>query len=281
MGASGREFAAIVDATLNDPRGWSLGGTVRFRRASRGSFQVSLAAPAVVGSYGGCSSFYSCRAGSRVLINADRWREATPSYPGAELLHPYRQMVINHEVGHILGFGHANCRRAGAGAPVMQQQSKSLLGCERNSFPRKNERALLAGRLGVRVTNPGPSVAPGEQIGPVALGDRSRDVSAALGTPTSDRPASATYRTPRIRVDYTNGVVASVTTRSPEHQTASGIGVGTRRARLVRAYRGELQCTSSDAGTVCVLDRSLRPGDASTAFGLENGRVTRITVEAL
>lgn len=75
-------FVRIVDATLNDPRGWSLGGNVRFRRVARSSIRVTLAAPGIVGSFAGCSSHYSCRAGSYVLINADRWARGTRTYPG-------------------------------------------------------------------------------------------------------------------------------------------------------------------------------------------------------
>jgi hypothetical protein len=121
---------------------------VRFRQVRRrGRFTVTLATPAVVGSFAGCSPVYSCRVGRRVLINDERWRRATPTYRG--LLEPYRQMVVNHEVGHALGFGHAGCSRRGALAPVMQQQSKRLNGCRRNPWPLPGERRAFARRIGV------------------------------------------------------------------------------------------------------------------------------------
>jgi hypothetical protein len=48
-------------------------------------------------------------------------------------------MVINHEVGHFIGFGHASCGGAGQPAPVMQQQSISLQGCKFNPWPTASE----------------------------------------------------------------------------------------------------------------------------------------------
>jgi len=60
--------------------------------------------------------------GSNVIINDDRW-----SYGSSNLamgLDDYRAMVVNHETGHWLGFGHRTCPGTGQLAYVMQQQSK-------------------------------------------------------------------------------------------------------------------------------------------------------------
>lgn len=135
------EFAMAVRATLTDPRGWSLGGAVEFREVERGGrFVARLVSPATVATYFACSEWYSCRSGDDVLINMMRWREGVPWF---ESLDAYRRHVINHEVGHALGFGHAHCA-------VMQQQSKGLQGCQAREWPRASERRTLGRRLGVR-----------------------------------------------------------------------------------------------------------------------------------
>lgn len=139
-----REFAAVAAATLADMRGWSLRHNVSYHRvASGGSFELILAAPgSVAAASSACSSYWSCRVGSQVLINFDRWRYATPSWSKSR--REYRSFVINHEVGHWLGLGHAGCGGAGLPAPVMMQQSKGLYGCRNNAWPLESERARVA-----------------------------------------------------------------------------------------------------------------------------------------
>ena len=76
---------------------------------------------------GACDVEWSCRNGRNVVINEDRWLGASESWleAGAPLA-AYRQMVLNHETGHWLGFGHGPCSGPGQPAPVMQQQSMTL-----------------------------------------------------------------------------------------------------------------------------------------------------------
>jgi hypothetical protein len=79
------------------------------------------------------------------VLNADRWRHATPKWTGSLLA--YRRMLVNHEVGHLLGLHHPpdpQCPGAGRVAPVMAQQSTELEGCRPNPWPLAGEVARLA-----------------------------------------------------------------------------------------------------------------------------------------
>lgn len=135
-------FASLANQTLNDPRGWAQLG-VSFREVpSGGQFNLILAAAHRVPSYapGACSADWSCRVGVSVIINEMRWNGATPAWNAAGGdLRDYRHMVINHEVGHWLGHGHAACGATGSYAPIMLQQSISLQGCKFNPWPLPSE----------------------------------------------------------------------------------------------------------------------------------------------
>ncbi|HVW34702.1 MAG TPA: hypothetical protein VHL53_19370, partial [Acidimicrobiia bacterium] len=58
-------FAASAAATYADPRGWDLGGSLRFERvASGGDFTLWLTADPLMSTFGGsCDVVWSCRNG--------------------------------------------------------------------------------------------------------------------------------------------------------------------------------------------------------------------------
>ena len=140
-------FVGTVVATLSDARGWQR-GDVRLVPDGQAPYVVVLAEPDEAQQR--CEPYdvyrkYSCQNGPTVVLNAERWRHATPQWTGT--LAAYRQMLVNHEVGHLLGLHHPadpQCPRRGAVARVMAQQSTELNGCRPNPWPLAEEVARLA-----------------------------------------------------------------------------------------------------------------------------------------
>ena len=131
-------FADSVVATLADERGWQQAGFRFTFDDPAAPFLVVLADGIEVDAL--CAPYdvdgrFSCQLGPVVALNADRWREATPEWTGD--LATYRQMLVNHEVGHLLGQHHPDvqCPEPGEPAPVMAQQSTELGGCLPNPWP--------------------------------------------------------------------------------------------------------------------------------------------------
>ncbi|MGW1670063.1 DUF3152 domain-containing protein [Streptomyces sp. NPDC002324] len=140
-------FAEAVQKTLNDERSWAHSGGRTFERISSGTpdFVITLASPGTTATWCAKSGLdttvdnVSCdsAATERVMINAYRWAQGSKTY--GDQIHAYRQMLINHEIGHRLGYPHETCDKAGELAPVMQQQSKFLtydgITCKANPWP--------------------------------------------------------------------------------------------------------------------------------------------------
>jgi hypothetical protein len=129
-------FAAFVMATLNDSRSWGHGGAMTFARTDGpASIIVRLASPQTSASQ--CRPLItggrlSCSEGSFAILTSYRWFHGQSEFNG---LTQYRQYVVNHEVGHVLGHGHLHCGGAGRLAPVMQQQTKGVAPCRPNAWP--------------------------------------------------------------------------------------------------------------------------------------------------
>lgn len=134
LGLDGELFAEAVHRTLNDDRSWAHNGARTFERVHSGrvDWVITLASPATTADWCAKSGLdttednVSCdsAATERVMINAYRWAQGSETY--GDEIHAYRQMLINHEIGHRLGFNHVTCDKNGDLAPVMQQQTKFL-----------------------------------------------------------------------------------------------------------------------------------------------------------
>lgn len=103
-------FEDHVDETLSDPRSWP--GVRKVLPGETPQYWITLTAPA-----GACGTRGNPRASCTrnetagtgiITINAMRWSRGY-----GDLSHD-RTQIINHEVGHILRAGHANCSVMGA-----------------------------------------------------------------------------------------------------------------------------------------------------------------------
>lgn len=127
-------FAHMVDATLSDPRGWTNDPRFRFEHVSvndNPSLKIRLTSLDTTAELCGVQigTETSCRTRitgeDTVLLNESRWVRGAVPFQGD--LGGYRQYLINHEVGHAVGFAeHVPCPEPNALAPVMMQQTLSM-----------------------------------------------------------------------------------------------------------------------------------------------------------
>lgn len=134
------EAAREIHGILGDPRGWTNDGESTFELVAEGSTELTIliSTPDTVddlcGRYGlDTQGEVNCRIGDEVVVNLRRWVEGSPQFDGP--ITEYRALIINHEVGHRLGHGHAGCPGEGEPAPAMMQQIKGLDGCVANAWP--------------------------------------------------------------------------------------------------------------------------------------------------
>ena len=128
----------LITSILNDTRGWVKVTEKEFQlvEGTEKEFEFIFASPEKTDEL--CypletNGIYSCRNEDQIIINFFRWVNGAIDF-GSDL-ETYRLYLINHEVGHILEWGHVGCPKEGALAPVMMQQSKSTMGCEPYGWP--------------------------------------------------------------------------------------------------------------------------------------------------
>ncbi|MFD9489316.1 DUF3152 domain-containing protein [Streptomyces sp. NPDC059991] len=138
---SPRQAATEVQAILAHPRSWAAHGRGRFQLVSGGDsadVTIKIATPATTDRLcavnGDTHGELNCEVAGGVVVNLKRWVQGSPQYDGPPA--EYRHLIINHEIGHMIGFRqHMACPGEGEAAPVMMQQIKGLKGCRSNAWP--------------------------------------------------------------------------------------------------------------------------------------------------
>lgn len=135
-------FATMVDSTLTDPRGWSHDPRFRFEHVAADAdpnLRIRLASVDTTHEFCGndLEMETSCRTTltgeNLVMINDARWTRGADTFEGD--LGSYRQYLINHEVGHAIGYqSHVPCGQDRALAPIMMQQTLSLNNSQLHDF---------------------------------------------------------------------------------------------------------------------------------------------------
>ncbi|MDO4910244.1 MAG: DUF3152 domain-containing protein [Corynebacterium sp.] len=122
---------SLIENTLASPLSWTKDERFAFihvSNADEANLHIQLVTPDTTHRYCGYTiaaetSCYTTE-GERVIINEARWVRGATTFNGD--VGSYRQYVVNHEVGHALGYQHVACPGDGQLAPVMMQQTLSL-----------------------------------------------------------------------------------------------------------------------------------------------------------
>jgi len=128
-----REFTELIQIYLADPEGWS-GKGYEFMLKEKGQTDVMihLSSPAGLRKVG-CDPNLNCAEfkGKHLHVNSVLWTRGGPKSKLS--LEDYRQYVVSHEMGHILGHNHVKCPGPGEPAPIMMQQTKGIGECSPNT----------------------------------------------------------------------------------------------------------------------------------------------------
>jgi ssRNA-specific RNase YbeY (16S rRNA maturation enzyme) len=131
-------ISKLLNIVLNHENGWTkiTGKSFNHTNIENSDYVYIFASPETTDEL--CfpletNGIYSCRNESEIVINNFRWRNGASDFLND--METYRLYLINHETGHILGWGHRGCPKEGAIAPLMMQQSKGTDGCIPYGWP--------------------------------------------------------------------------------------------------------------------------------------------------
>ena len=132
-------FEQEVAAYLADPDGWISRGYT-FVKSTSPKVIVHLTTPATLKKNGCIDGHLSCAEmnGKHMYLNVERWTKGAP--PSKLTLKRYRQYMVTHEMGHILGHDHVKCSGKNHPAPLMMQQTLGIGHCSPNTNLTKSDK---------------------------------------------------------------------------------------------------------------------------------------------
>ena len=124
------EFVRDLQIYLADPDGWK--GHHFELVKDRPDVTIRLSSPATIRAQCGDGNL-SCAelGGTHMYLNSQRWMHG--SKESKLPLDEYRQYMVSHEMGHILGYDHVKCPGKGKPAPIMMQQTLGIGQCTPNT----------------------------------------------------------------------------------------------------------------------------------------------------
>lgn len=127
------QTAYAIGLYLNDPDGWSKHGYFFEPVNDREDVHIRLSSSSTIEKICGLPNRLSCAelGGKRMYLNAERWFHG--AQPSRLPLDDYRQYMVSHEIGHILGHEHTTCPCKGCKAPIMMQQTLGIGECKPNT----------------------------------------------------------------------------------------------------------------------------------------------------
>jgi hypothetical protein len=119
---------SVVSALAQSP-GWTLGGKLAFKPVASGcNFSFGLESEATMAALDPvCKGVASCTSGSNLAMSRANWVKPPAAWTSTSSA--YQSELVNHELGHWLGFEHVSCTVANTSQPVLSQPTVTLGGC--------------------------------------------------------------------------------------------------------------------------------------------------------